>query len=208
MKSDFANNKKIIIKNIHTRRLFIKRIIGAGIIINLPLLKSCDFSGNADLLTSLQKEITEFVFDFLWPDDNFGPGARDIKVYGYLLWMLNDKNLDPEENQYVLNGMNWVDETSVEVYNKHFDKLTKKEKHSMLNKISNLEWGENWLSKMLSILIEAMFADPIYGSNPGGIVWKWFEHDPGRPRPDDNNKYPVILRRKDENEVISNINQL
>jgi len=200
--------KKIINKKFHSRRYFLKGIIGVGVIANLPLINSCNPEKNRGILTKRQKEIAKYTFGYLWPDDKSGPGIVEIKVYDYLIWMLSDKNIDPEENQYTINGLNWVDETAMEDYQKHFEKICKREKYRLLHKISNLEWGENWLSKMLSILIEALFADPVYGSNPDGIGWKWVNHNPGQPRPDNENKYPVILNRKKENIFINSLEEL
>ena len=200
--------EKIISKNIHSRRRFITGLIGAGIAINLPLISSCDYSDDESVLTNRQKEIAIFTLNFLWPDDKYGPNIQEMHIYNYLIWMLNDKNIDPEENQYTINGLNWIDETAMEDYKKHFEKLSKKEKYKLLHKVSNLEWGESWFSKILSIIIEALFADPIYGSNPEGIVWKWFRHNPGKPRPNDNNKYPMILNRKKEKVSIKSLGEL
>jgi len=200
--------KRIIIKKNHTRRHFLSNLIAAGIIINLPLVNSCTVNSKKDLLNKRQKSIVDFTFSFLYPDDNFGPDLKSVKTIDYLYWILNDKNVDPEENQYILNGITWVDETAVEQYNTHFEKLNNKQKHKLFQSILKNDWGENWFSKMLTIIIESMFADPIYGSNPKGIVWKWLNHNPGQPRPNDNNKYPVILNRKNEKTIFTNINQL
>jgi len=45
-------------------------------------------------------------------------------------------------------------------------------------------------------------------SNPNGIVWKWLNHNPGQPRPNEKNKYSEILNRKKEKTIFTNINQL
>ena len=200
--------KRIIIKKTHSRRQFINNIIGAGILINLPLINSCNFKGNNDILDNRQKSIVDFVFKFLWPKSDKTPSIIEIKVNEYLIWVLSDKNVDPEENQYVLDGLKWIDETSVEDYNIHFEKLNEKQKEELLKKVVNIEWGESWLSKMLTITFEAMFADPIYGSNPNGIVWDWINHNPGQPRPTIENKYQLLLERKKENIAISSLAQL
>jgi len=200
--------KRLISKTIHSRRRFLSGLIGAGLAINLPLISSCDYSGDEGILTQRQKEIAIFTLNFLWPDDDFGPNIKKIRVFEYMIWMLNDKNIDPEENQYIINGLNWVNETAMEIYNQHFEKLKNRNKFKLIHKVSNMEWGESWLSKMLSIIIEAMFADPVYGSNPEGIVWQWFNHNPGQPRPADNNKYPIILNRKKENIIFTSLDQL
>jgi len=200
--------KKLIIKRTHSRRQFITKLIGAGIIINLPFVYSCNEDVKTEKLNLRQKDVVDFTLEFLYPNDDIGPNIQTIGTYSYLLWMLDDKNVDPDENKYILNGINWVDETAVEEYDTHFEKLGTKQKYKLLKKIVDLEWGENWLSKMLTVIIESMFADPIYGSNPKGIVWEWINHNPGQPRPDDSNKYPVILNRKTENIIITSFSQL
>lgn len=200
--------KHLIVKSTHSRRKFISTLIGAGIIVNLPFINSCNYESETNILDKRQIDILQNVLKFLWPDDNFGPTLESIKAYEFFLWVLSDKNVDPEENQYLINGLNWVDETSVEDHNTHFDKLTGKQKYRLLKNVLNLDWGESWFSKVLTILFEAMFADPIYGSNPEGIVWNWLDHNPGQPRPIENNKYSIVLKRKDENVIITNVNQL
>jgi gluconate 2-dehydrogenase gamma chain len=200
--------KRIIIKKIHSRRHFINNLIGAGLIINLPFVNSCKTDIRSELLNIRQKNIIDFTFIFLYPNDNFGPDLKTIKTIDYLYWVLSDNNVDPEENQYMLNGLNWVDETAIEEYGIHFEKLKTKQKFILFQNILKNDWGENWLSKMLTIIIESMFADPIYGSNPESIVWKWLNHNPGQPRPNENNKYPIILNRKMEKTIFTNINQL
>lgn len=201
--------KRIIVKRIHSRRSFITNLIGAGLIINLPLINSCKTDSTKSFLSERQKSIFNFTFSYLFPDDDyFGPYYKSVKSMDYLLWLLQDKYVDPEENQYILNGVTWVDETAIEEFNIHFEKLNNKQKHSLYKTILKADWGENWLSRILTVIIESMFADPIYGSNPDGIVWKWIDHNPGQPRPNNNNKYPVILDRKKEDIIITNLNQL
>jgi len=42
---------------------------------------------------------------------------------------------------------------------------------------------------LLTYLLEALLADPVYAGNPNGIGWKWLQHQPGFPRPTKNKKY-------------------
>ena len=200
--------KHLIVKSTHSRRNFISTLIGAGIIINIPFVSSCNYESETNILNDRQSNILQNVLTFLWPDDKFGPTHESIKAFEFFLWVLSDKNVDPEENEYLINGLKWVDETSIEEYNIHFEKTSGKQKYKILKKVLNLEWGESWLSKVLTILFEAMFADPIYGSNPEGIVWNWLDHNPGQPRPIENNKYSILLKRKEENIIVTSLNQL
>jgi len=184
------------------------KLLGAGIIINLPLIDACVSNSNSSILDGRQEIILKTLLEFLYPSDGFGPSLEKIKTYDYFIWTITDRYLDPEENKYLLDGIQWIDETSSEEYNKHFEKLAAKEKYELLNLISKKEWGENYFSKVLTVIIESIFADPIYGSNPQGIDWEWFNHNPGQPRPDKSNKYKAILDRKKEDIQITGLAQL
>ena len=54
----------------------------------------------------------------------------------------------------------------------------------LLRQIAKSTAGENWLATLLSYIFEALLAAPIYGGNPGGVGWKWLQHQPGFPLPD------------------------
>ena len=71
----------------------------------------------------------------------------------------------------------------------------------MLRQIEQSNAGQNWLSLLLTYLLEALLADPVYGGNPDGIGWQWLEHQSGFPRPPADKTWyrlgrPVYYRRK------------
>ncbi len=200
--------KRIIVKKIQTRRSFITKLIGAGVIINLPLLNSCVAKSQKGVLGKRKEIILKTVLEFLYPSDGNGPSLEKVRTYDYFIWNIRDNYLDPEENKYLLDGLKWIDETAMEKYEKHFEELNAKEKYKLLKAIVNEGWGENYFSKVLSVIVESMFADPIYGSNPDGVVWEWYNHNPGLPRPKENNKYQTLLMRKKENVIITDMGQL
>ncbi len=200
--------KSIVVKKIHSRRSFISKLVGAGILINIPLINSCVSKSKEGILSRRQELIIKTLIEFLYPSDDFGPDATIVKTYEYFVWIISDNYIDPEENSYLINGIKWIDETAIEEYGKHFEELKARKKYDLFIGIINKEWGENYFSKVLTVIIESMFADPIYGSNPNGIVWQWLHHNPGQPRPNENNKYKTILDRKKENFAISSFEQL
>lgn len=195
-------------KNMHTRRVFISGLIKAGIIINLPFMESCWKNHDISELNTRNKIILKEVLTFLWPDDGNGPSVSDTKVYEFFIWMFSDPNVDPEEKEYLMKGMGWVDETAMEDNNKHFEMLDDEQKTTLLTKIAVTDWGEAWLLKMLNTIIEALFSDPIYESNTGGISYKWLDHNPGVPRPDESNRYQKLLERMKENVQITRLDEL
>ena len=195
-------------KKLHSRRVFLSRMVQAGIILNLPLLDACVPKSDIPLISVTNEQILKDVLYFLWPEVGGGPSVSELKIYEYFLWFFSDLKVDPEEKEYLFKGMDWIDESSKEDFNVNYEKLKKDQKDMLLNKISVTDWGESWLSKVINIIIEAIFSNPIYGSNPYGIGYKWFEHNPGFPQPDNSNKYQELLKRKKENVKISSIEQL
>lgn len=178
-----------------SRRSFVRTIFLAGISTQIPLLQSCYNNSMVEdaILPKGSLSIVRDVQNILFPSDQFGPGALEFKADKYLIWVLSDKRLDPDEQQYIINGIGWVDETAKEEYSKRFTALNSSEKEQLIAGISKENWGESWLSVMLTFIFEAMFADPLYGSNPDGIGWQWLEHNPGYPRPIEALIYDNIL---------------
>lgn len=170
---------------------------------SLPwLLDSCTSETTEGIRTnnfdSSQYYILTKVHNVLFPRDKFGPGAIDFKTVEYLDWVLSDVNLDQEDKDYLLNGIKWMEESSDEEFSKPFSKLTDVEIESLISVVVKQNWGESWLSRNLSYILEAQFSDELYGSNKGGKGWIWLNHYPGYPRPSADMIYDEVF------ETISN----
>ena len=148
------------------------------------------------ILDENQVAIMESVQEILFPADGNGPGASELNATAYLIWVLSDKEKDPEEVQYIVNGIGWVDETAEEEFGKKYLELSQAEKEKLIALIAEESWGESWLSVILSFIFEALLCDPQYNGNPAEAGWKWLGHDPGQPRPRKEILYPEILGKK------------
>lgn len=146
-----------------------------------------------ELLSSDQLDLVASVQEILFPSDGNGPGAGEINATNYLLWVLDDPYMDPDDVRYIINGIGWVDETSIELYNRSYSELTQAEKESMVASISKEDWGESWLSIILSYIFEALICDPAYGGNPNQTGWNWLTYKSGIPRPSGKLLYPDII---------------
>jgi len=200
-KSKYIPNKLVDVKTWQlSRKKFISGIFMASFLASLPSVSLVGNSFNkSDILSENQFSIVTSVQNILFPSDGNGPGAYDVMADRYLIWVLSDKRMDPEEKDYILNGIGWVDETAEENFSKTYNQLSQKEKEKLVADISNESWGSSWLSIILTFIFEALLSDPQYGDNPEEIGWDWLKHNPGHPRPTAYLLYPEILTTVSKN---------
>ena len=143
-----------------------------------------------DKITDDQKKILEAVQIQLFPADGDGPSATDINALPYLEWALTDPgNVEDGDKEFIIKGIGWLEDLSKETEANSFIKLSEEKQYGIIQKISESEAGENWLSLLIYYLLEALLLDPVYGGNPDGIGWKWLAHQPGFPRPPKDKTY-------------------
>jgi gluconate 2-dehydrogenase gamma chain len=184
-----------------SRRSFVKLSLLGGLISQIPLVNSCireNEKGEIIVVIdetdyTIELELIQTVQKILFPKDELGPGALELKSDIYLIWVLNDHRLDPWDHEYIIKGFHKLDSASKEEFNARFTKLNSKQQENLIARISLIDWGQDWLSKMLTLIFESMFANPNYGSNPEGIGWKWLNHQAGFPQPKEDQIYPHIL---------------
>ena len=185
-------DSEIDAKFIMSRRNFIGGMLAAGAIVSSPQIKAISFV-TGDYLNENQLLLIKTIQEILFPSDGEGPGAKDIMADRYLLWVLSDERLDPEERDYIILGISWVEETAEEEYSQSFNKLSQTEKENLIDLISKESWGRSWLGVILNFIFEALLSDPQYGGNPDGIGWQWLNFNAGNPRPSKPLLYPEIV---------------
>lgn len=119
----------------------------------------------------------------LFPRSSLGPGAVDLHISSYLIFVLEDERIMKEDRNYFLKGASWLEETAYEDYDKSFLNLSKDEKEELFEEITSKRWGENFVYTTLTYVFEALISAPVYGSNINEIGWKWLDHNPGFPQP-------------------------
>lgn len=184
-----------------SRRKFLKGAFAISAMSQVALLQSCvkDIVPSNDILTNQQFQIIIAVQNILFPKDNNGPGAFELNSHEYLIWVLSDKRLDPEDNQYIIDGIRWVNESAEEDFSKEFLKLSEPDQEKLINMISKKSWGESWLSVILNFIFESMISDPIYEFNKEAVGWKWLDHQVGYPRPTNDTRYDEIFKTIQKN---------
>lgn len=119
----------------------------------------------------------------LFPQSDYGPGAKDLHIANYLAFVLQDGRILKDDRDLFLKGAFWLEESSFEEYNMSFLNLGNQEKESLLQNVTRQRWGERFVYTSLGYIFEALLCAPVYGSNPKEIGWKWLDHNPGFPQP-------------------------
>lgn len=178
-----------------SRRSFLRSALIAGAMTQIATFTSCspNLKEGNDLLTAEQSTILNDILFVFFPDDGNGPSHEDINAFGYIMWVLHDSlDRNTADNAYIIEGLDWANQTAQEIYFKPFIELDEKEKEALIGKFTVLDWGENWSSMVITLILEALVLDPIYGGNTNEVGWTWLEHIPGFPRPSEDNRYEKI----------------
>jgi len=181
-----------------SRKMFVKTLVLSGVALQMPWLTSCspgDEIGETKPLSISQYKVARAVQDILFPDDGNGPSARDINATSYLVWVLNDPLLDPDENAFLIDKLDAFNAKCKVEYGDDFYELSHSEQHDFIGGIAEEVWGKKWLSRLITFIFEALLVDPAYGGNTNEMGWEWLSHNPGQPRPIEEIRYPEIFNK-------------
>jgi hypothetical protein len=185
-----------------SRRLFLKTAALAGASLALaPWLSACvDDNGavsdnfSQDLLPDDHWDMLLRVQDILMPSDEYGPGAHDIYAERYFVWLMREGRLYAKDIETALGGFDALNETSRQVHGADFVELERAAQEEVVAAHTNNRMGDWWLGRILTWCYEAMYAHPVYGSNPNKVGYEWIGYVHGVPEPTAETRYPEILK--------------
>jgi len=119
----------------------------------------------------------------LFPSSSFIPNVEFINANIYLNKIFSHSRIKDKEKKFIRNGVRWLNEEAIKIYNKKYINLDNLKRQRILNHIATTNWGESWLNSIMMYMMEAMLGDPIYGGNEGALGWKLLNHKAGEPRP-------------------------
>ena len=122
------------------------------------------------------------VQDHLLPSEPGVPGARDIGALEYLERVLMSEDSQPDDLPLLRRGASQLQQLARSLKATQFELLSSDERESILRDFEKTDTGDSWLTLVMGFVIEAYVGDPVYGGNPGGVVWAWLGHQPGSPR--------------------------
>lgn len=136
------------------------------------------------------------VQDTLFPPGDDVPGASDFAADIYLHRAIENPDADAEDKDFIMRGVGWLDDLTQQRYKKTFLQLTATQQQEIIEQIVNSRAGRNWVSTLLSYILEALLADPVYGGNKNGMGWNWLAHQPGYPAPPTEKTWHRLLQKR------------
>ena len=157
-----------------TRRTFISASAVGGI----SFLLAKEVSAKERLPEELYK-IIQKVQEHLFPEGTLLPSAHLFGATVFLEETVYHSSYDKDIRAFVLDGAKELKSMHKEL----FLKYDEKQMESALRKFEKTKMGDNWLSRVMILSIEALLSDPIYGGNFQELGWKALETTGGSPRP-------------------------
>ncbi len=106
-----------------------------------------------------------------------------VDVRAYLLIILHHSRVTDEDKTFIRNGAQWLNEEAVTQYNLTYPELSADKRQKILKIVSKERWGESWIHRILTYIMEATFSDKVYGVNKNENGQKLLNFTPGMPRP-------------------------
>lgn len=95
--------------------------------------------------------------------------------------ILKHSRIDKDYKDFILNGIKWINEESIEKHKKLYHELSDLKRNELLSEISSKTWADSYIYTMLGYLLECLLGDSIYGINKNKIGWIWLNHEGGYP---------------------------
>jgi len=138
------------------------------------------------------KEFSKFEKDFkkveatiaavqkqMFPSGSQLPSAEEMNVTAFLFETVVHKSFDKDIRAFVIEGA----EELIQREKSRFQRMTASQKEKAMRAYEETNYGSSWLSRIMTLTMEGLFCDPIYGSNIKEAGWKALGSFGGQPRP-------------------------
>jgi len=139
---------------------------------------------HAKHLTTFEKQFEpvratiEAVQLHMFPTRSLFPSANKMKMTPFLYETIMHATYDKDIRLFVIEGA----EELIARENGKFTQYSAKKKEKALRDFEETLYGKNWLGRIMTLSMEALFSDPIYGSNIKEEGWKSIDAYGGFPR--------------------------
>ena len=125
------------------------------------------------------KPTIEAVQRHMFPTGSKLPSAMAMNITLFLFETITHKSFDRDIKAFVLEGAKELESREKGA----FVTMTEKEKEKALRAYEETNYGSSWLSRIMTLTMEGLFSDPIYGANIKETGWKSVNAFGGFPRP-------------------------
>ena len=119
------------------------------------------------------------VQEHMFPGGSKLPSAKAMDITQFLFETVTHESFDKDIRNFVLEGAQEL----IDREEGRFTLMTNGEKEKALRAYEETSYGSAWLSRIMTLTIEGLFSDPIYGSNLHEAGWKALNAYGGYPRP-------------------------
>jgi len=144
----------------------------------IPYIEAKELSAFDNVFQKIEPTI-EAVQKHMFPDGSKLPSALSMNVTQFLFETITHKSYDKDIRAFVLEGA----EELIKREKGRFVSMTDREKEKALRAYEETNYGSNWLSRIMTLTMEGIFSDPVYGSNTKEAGWKALHAYGGLPRP-------------------------
>ncbi|WP_434638317.1 gluconate 2-dehydrogenase subunit 3 family protein [Sulfurimonas sp. NW7] len=106
-----------------------------------------------------------------------------IQTAPYMQKIFHHSRISDADKTFLKNGVKWLNEEAIQSYRQEYTKLSPMQRQSILENITQTEWGESFVYDVMNYMFEAMLGDPVYGGNNKEAGWQWLNFKGGQPRP-------------------------
>jgi hypothetical protein len=127
------------------------------------------------------KPVKETIFavqSHMFPKGGRLPSARAMGTIRFTEETLFHPTYDKDIRAFVIEGARELMRRE-----KGFLSYTDAQKEKALRTYEQTDYGRSWLSRIMVLTMEAIFSDPIYGSNIKEAGWRSVQSFGGEPRP-------------------------
>ena len=119
------------------------------------------------------------VQEHMFPEGTKLPSAKEMRATVFLYETITHPSYDRDIRAFVIEGAKELDSRE----KGRFNTYTEKEKERALRAYEESSYGSSWLSRIMTLSMEALLSDPIYGSNIKEKGWQALGTEGGQPRP-------------------------
>ena len=125
------------------------------------------------------KDTIRGVQEHMFPNGSKLPSAKSMNSTQFLYDTIAHKSYDKDIRAFVIDGAQEL----IKREKGKFISMTNTQKEKALREYEETNYGSNWLSRIMTLTMEGLFSDPIYGSNIRESGWKAVGAYGGFPRP-------------------------